>query len=934
MNNKFNKILAIVLCLVMAIGSVAAVVEGDPTPSPVPTGAPVTTEAPVETAVPSVPPVAETEASVEESPVPTAVPAPTPLDGPDAPVCTCEATDAEKTAEGFVHAKDCPLYVPVCTCEGTEEEKAAEGFVHAEGCDFYVAPGFDAVAAKEQLLACDSIEAVETFAASLTEEQIAALMEIVTEDELRSLAEKLGVNLDEEIVTPPADYSAVGPLMPAVTVQSVRRMLRAAPAPQAENGLILNKEAIYDEATGKTKITLEAYTTGTVTTSSKSTPVDVVLVLDESGSMADKINQYTKVYELYSSKDYYVKSGDSYIKVSWCNGGLFGSHDDGWYTGGHFVIHWGTRYDPMTSATDTNSSHVQFYEASATSMSKNAALVAAAKEFANKVYNDAVTNEVDHRISVIGFSGNNASEIKVGLTNDIRNNLTDVTNAIDGLKTNGGTYIEDGLANAETAFRNATPTSAAQRKRVVVIFTDGVPGSGTWNNETINGSANPAINSAYTLKNTFGATVYSIGMLNDANPELPINDKDDAAARTNKFLHYLSSNYPDATSMSNGGSGSNQGYYLSASDTASLTAIFEKISQEIATPSIPLDSTTVIKDIIAPSFTVPANTSDIKLYTEDYNGTEFDGGRDAATGVTPVISGDTISVNGFDFNANFVSATAKPNGGGFGKKLIIEFEIETKEGFLGGNNVETNGEQSGVYLADGTEVELFMQPKVDIPITYRFESADQTIYLGEKADLTRLSSSDIVPDGSNNAYVDIRYTVTDPEGKPVGTMTIPAGETSGEWTWTPDAAPALEKDTKYTINCVVSPSIPKVDGVANWEETKSATVYVRTCTLTITKQGSQDDNQGFIFKVTGPKAFTVSVQGNRSVTIAGLPIGSYTVTEDGWSWRYSADGEKTAELTPTAPAGSVTVNNALQNPYLLDGSAYAQNNAAKPAAKG
>ena len=53
MNNKFNKILAIVLCLVMAIGSVAAVVEGDPTPSPVPTGAPVTTEAPVETAVPS-----------------------------------------------------------------------------------------------------------------------------------------------------------------------------------------------------------------------------------------------------------------------------------------------------------------------------------------------------------------------------------------------------------------------------------------------------------------------------------------------------------------------------------------------------------------------------------------------------------------------------------------------------------------------------------------------------------------------------------------------------------------------------------------------------------------------------------------------------------------------------------------------------------------
>ena len=97
MNNKFNKILAIVLCLVMAIGSVAAVVEGDPTPSPVPTEAPVTTEAPVETAVPSVPPVAE-------SPAPSEAPA------ADTPTCTCpDVEGVDKAAEDYVHAKDCPL---------------------------------------------------------------------------------------------------------------------------------------------------------------------------------------------------------------------------------------------------------------------------------------------------------------------------------------------------------------------------------------------------------------------------------------------------------------------------------------------------------------------------------------------------------------------------------------------------------------------------------------------------------------------------------------------------------------------------------------------------------------------------------------------------------------------------------------------------------
>ena len=632
--------------------------------------------------------------------------------------------------------------VPVCTCPGTEEEKQNPDFIHVEGCPFYVASDFDVFSAKEKLLSCTSLDEANDFVYSLTDSQVEKLIDIVSEAEIRELAKKFNVDQNQVIITPPTAYTEVGPLKPAVTVRPLFRISRFAALRSGEdieeddNGLILNKKSEYDSSSNKAKITLEAYTTGTVSVSEKSTPVDVVLVLDESGSMADSINQFTKVYNLNTNKQYYVKSGDSYTQVYWCaNWG----HSAGWYSGFHFLFfHIGTQYQPMTSASDSTEGHVQFYEASSSTTTKQEALISAAKKFANSVHSDAVNNNVDHRVSVIGFSSNNGSTVKVGLTSDIRDNISNVTGAIDGLKANGGTYIEDGLSNAESVFENAPATSSSERKRVVIIFTDGIPGSGTWNDTTINGSANPAIKTSYALKNTYGATVYTIGMLDDANPGLEISDESNDTARTNKFLHYLSSNYPNAQSMTNGGSGGNNGYYLSANDTESLNAIFEKIAEEIATPSIPLDSNAVIKDIIAPSFEIPSNAEEISIYTEDYNGSTFDGIRDPATEVTAEIVDDTICVSGFDYNRYFVSATQ--HDGTYGKKLIIEFSVSPKDGFLGGNNVYTNGENSGLYQNSSSEnaVENFDRPQVNVPIgDVAVNALDQNVYL--LADVTGAS---------------------------------------------------------------------------------------------------------------------------------------------------------------------------------------------------
>lgn len=86
--------------------------------------------------------------------------------------------------------------------------------------------------------------------------------------------------------------------------------------------------------------------------------------------------------------------------------------------------------------------------------------------------------------------------------------------------------------------------------------------------------------------------------------------------------------------------------------------------------------------------------------------------------------------------------------------------------------------------------------------------------------------------------------------------------------------------------------------------------------LTITKQGWADDideNQSFVFTVTGPNDYSerVVIRGNGSVTIKNLKPGTYTVKEEGWSWRYTGNGPISATISALEP-GSVTFTNVRQ----------------------
>ena len=124
---------------------------------------------------------------------------------------------------------------------------------------------------------------------------------------------------------------------------------------------------------------------------------------------------------------------------------------------------------------------------------------------------------------------------------------------------------------------------------------------------------------------------------------------------------------------------------------------------------------------------------------------------------------------------------------------------------------------------------------------------------------------------------------------------------------------------------------------------EAATYYAKfeynLTSLTITKKGwkSIDENQSFIFKVTGAglpaEGLKVVINFNEqeSVTIAGLSVGeTYTVTEEsGWSWRYSAGvGSKTLEADATQNV--ITINNDRNKNQWLNGCAYAPNKFGSP----
>lgn len=702
----------------------------------------------------------------------------------------------------------------------------------------------------EEALACETKEEFFDLIANMSDDELDAFEASLDEEQVYVLGthlDELFNNVHKNGLAARTDGMLLAP------IKYCRNIIKAAPVEKNDNGLETAKRVVAND-NGSYTITLESYTTGTVTTVTNTVPVDIVLVLDQSGSMA---------------------------------------------------------YDFDGNSTSTNSSRRQY------------AMKKAVNNFINEV-NSKYTDEADHRMAIVTF-GSGASTLQgwTAVNANGKNTLQGKINALAD-SPSGATNIGAGMQQAQVLMGSgySYTGSNTDRQKVVVMFTDGVP---TAQSDFDTSVANTAIAAAKSMKDS-GTIIYSIGIFNGANPSelygasgfdtnsngtvgskwikdtwgfFPGTDFPEAdRPAANRFLNYVSSNSSDASAVgltrSTSGLGilhykityeitanytiSNNKYYLQASNAAGLNDVFKTISESIGSPSISLGTDTVVRDVVTQYFDMPADATDVKLYTADYNGTSFGDRVNAPTTVKASITGNIISVTGFDYNANFVTNKPKADGT-YGKKLIIEFVVTPNSKFLGGNNVPTNGDTSGVYTGTSTLVELFDVPTVNVPVKeVTVRAVDKNIYLlGSLNEDELKAGADVKCNGFDLiAGIPQEYDWVDD----YVTITVSAN---------PNKVDHATTDSSFMLKAEVKPETAEISSVGTSAVSESAqdTANVNVYKPEVTYKDSKVDfnetpeyeNDNFVstvWKHTSADNVTTEVVGDSIVMIGAAPALYFT----------------------------------------------------------
>ena len=387
----------------------------------------------------------------------------------------------------------------------------------------------------------------------------------------------------EQVLAETGEYSTenIGRIWSDKTVQTENITFKDDAAVNNPDGTPASKEFAIGDS--DFLVALSALSSASNTTRMASVPLDIVLVLDTSGSMAYRMNGTgtapTDTYEeAYPGNDtsetYYVNVNGEYYRVSY-HDGIF---NQGWRYRLDGWSDW-VYVTPKTSEDDGNSDHVQFYNGFA-SQSRLYALQQAVDGFVTttaKLNDDIDDVNQQHRISLVRFSSD--GEVVSGLepyTTDNKNSFMDYVNQLDA---NGATRADYGMQYANTAMESARENA----KKVVIFFTDGQP---TTQSSFSTEVATDAITNSKALKDE-GAYVFSVAVVDGANPDAEINTS--TRNNMNAYLHSVSSNYPDATGWDDtdeiwnmGDPAENSEYYYAATNADELNDIFSKIQQSVS----------------------------------------------------------------------------------------------------------------------------------------------------------------------------------------------------------------------------------------------------------------------------------------------------------------------------------------------------------------
>lgn len=377
------------------------------------------------------------------------------------------------------------------------------------------------------------------------------------------------------------------------------------------------------------------------------------------------------------------------------------------------------------------------------------ALKNAVKSFINIIADDDknLAEGQHHQIGIIKFSNEKTNKtgndlISTGNHNNYTQTLVElqpitnseaIKNELDGLTASGITRTDYAMELAESMLKD----SDASRTRIAILFTDGEP---TSNSNFDYDVANNALKVADNLKRQ-GVIVYVIGLT--------------STDLSKRFMEYTSSDYeayPDPaanTKMVKGstdkdasndihGNQVDYKYFNLVENGEQLQKIFESIADQTAKTRIGYNlskDNTVVLDALSKNFLLPEGTDEkniglIHVYTSDFLGNDTFAEKGAETGWKEItgseglnvnVNGREVSVNGFDFAANWVGYNeiskigVEPTKEAHGKKLVIEIPIVVDPRNPGGAEVYSNEAFSGIYNKEGEHAPDTKKPLVAYP---------------------------------------------------------------------------------------------------------------------------------------------------------------------------------------------------------------------------
>ena len=580
-------------------------------------------------------------------------------------------------------------------------------------------------------------------------------------------------------------------------------------------------------------IQLESWVTGKVEQTTGSAPLDIVLVLDQSGSMeGEKLSNLKAAVTNFVAAinaDADAHNVEHHIAIvgfaSNRNEGGSNYESDAWYNTGIFVNGKLKNYQTYQGQGQwenvylaSDSTPEEHYEYSA--YLNNYSI------FRTDIEYDAEKQEWGYWSGLFGNrwnpitprtdeNDNNPEHVQVeyrakagyiDLTKAdyqaalVDSDHSDITTAIRNLSASGATRASYGMEMANNVFANNDLRDGSSR--VVVFFTDGEPGKSGYETS----EAGRAIAQAHATKNTYGAKVFSVGMF-DTNS----ND-------VNNFMDYVSSNYPSANASSNywgdwtitpGGKDADK-YYMTVED-GDLSAVFKQISGSILTSDVKADANTVLTDTLSQYFDFDGVTVEngtvtgvtVKKVAYRGNDTWATDGEDITSSVYVGLNGRTVTVRGFDYSSEDNVVTDEPSG----YKLVVTFNVKPDtncKNWTGSKPYETNNDKA-TLANDGEEpFATVASPKAFVDtykVEYRFDETapngvnppvDSRYYIsGQQAEVKRPEKSSVDAGGYTYTFNGWKNGNDEVNGE-----TIPiSGNVTLIGTWTNTANTAT-----YTVN--------------------------------------------------------------------------------------------------------------------------------------